>query len=82
MLHLLAKDGNEEVIKCILEKINPNKLNEVINAVDKENFTSLDCATIYSHLKIVKYFIDKGYLEFGRLSKESTPYTMLSNMIT
>ena len=60
ILHLLAKDGNKEVIRLILEKIDLNKLSEIINAVDEEDLTALDYATMYGHLEIVKYFIEKG----------------------
>ncbi|WP_353278720.1 ankyrin repeat domain-containing protein [Wolbachia endosymbiont (group B) of Longitarsus flavicornis] len=60
ILHLLAKDGNEKVIKRILKKVDSNKLSKIVNAVDKMKFTSLDCAAMHGHLKIVKCFIEKG----------------------
>ncbi|QJT94986.1 ankyrin repeat domain-containing protein [Wolbachia endosymbiont of Diaphorina citri] len=60
ILHLLAKDGNEEVIKLILEKIEPNKLSKVINAIDEKNFTSLDYAIIHGHLGTVQHLVRKG----------------------
>ncbi|WP_143689941.1 ankyrin repeat domain-containing protein [Wolbachia endosymbiont of Nilaparvata lugens] len=60
ILHLLAKDGNEEVIKLILEKVDSNRLSKIVNAVDKMKFTPLDCAAMHGHLGIVKYFIEKG----------------------
>ncbi|BET36033.1 MULTISPECIES: ankyrin repeat domain-containing protein [Wolbachia] len=60
ILHLLAKDGNEEVIKLILEKIEPNKLSKIINAIDERNFTSLDYAIIHGHLGTVQHLVRKG----------------------
>lgn len=60
ILHLLSQNGNEEVIKLILEKIDSNKLSEIINTIDKMKRTPLDCAAMYGHLEIVKYFIKKG----------------------
>ncbi|WP_341818994.1 ankyrin repeat domain-containing protein [Wolbachia endosymbiont (group B) of Phasia obesa] len=60
ILHLLAKDGNEKVIKRILKKVDSNKLSKIVNAVDKMKFTPLDCAAMHGHLKIVKCFIEKG----------------------
>lgn len=60
ILHLLAKDGNEKVIKLILEKIYPDKLSKVINGIDEKNFTSLDYAIIYGHLGTVQHLVRKG----------------------
>ncbi|WP_264375890.1 MULTISPECIES: ankyrin repeat domain-containing protein [unclassified Wolbachia] len=60
ILHLLAKDGNEKVIKLILEKIYPDKLSKVINAIDEKNFTSLDYAIIHGHLGTVQHLVRKG----------------------
>ena len=60
ILHLLAKDGNEKVIKRILKKVDPNRLSKIVNAVDKMKFTPLDYAAMHGYLEIVKYFIEKG----------------------
>ncbi|WP_341813059.1 ankyrin repeat domain-containing protein [Wolbachia endosymbiont (group B) of Germaria angustata] len=60
VLHLLAQDGNEEVIRLILEKIDPNKLSKFINSINEEGFTSLNYATIHGHLGTVQHLVRKG----------------------
>ncbi len=62
ILHFLAIDGNEEVIKLILEKkVDPSKLNRVISASDKIEITPLGYAIMYGHLELVKLFMKKEY---------------------
>ncbi|MFP3022460.1 MAG: ankyrin repeat domain-containing protein [Wolbachia sp.] len=65
ILHFLAIDGSEEVIKLILEKlekkVDPSKLNRIINASDKIKITSLGYAIMYGHLELVKLFMKKEY---------------------
>lgn len=60
ILHLLAKDGNEEVIRLILEKIDQDKLSEVINTTDRTGLTPLYYAIIDDNLEVVKFLIEKG----------------------
>ncbi|WP_353281769.1 ankyrin repeat domain-containing protein [Wolbachia endosymbiont (group B) of Horisme vitalbata] len=60
ILHLLAEDGNEEVIRDILNSIDSKKLSEIVNIADKRKDTPLDLAIMYGHLEIVKYLIKKG----------------------
>ncbi|WP_341815922.1 ankyrin repeat domain-containing protein [Wolbachia endosymbiont (group B) of Idaea biselata] len=60
ILHLLAKDGNEEVIRLILEKIGQDELSEVINATDRIGLTPLYYAIIDDNLEVVKFLIEKG----------------------
>ncbi|WP_143689526.1 ankyrin repeat domain-containing protein [Wolbachia endosymbiont of Nilaparvata lugens] len=73
ILHLLAIGNNKEVIELILEKIDPNKLSKVINAVDKKKCAPLDYAAIYGHLEVIKYLIEKGSdLDIGS-NRDLTP---------
>ncbi|WP_264683252.1 MULTISPECIES: ankyrin repeat domain-containing protein [unclassified Wolbachia] len=60
ILHFLAIDDNEEVIKLIFENVDPSKLSKIVNVGDKDGSTPLEYAVIYGHLALVKYFIGKG----------------------
>lgn len=60
ILHFLAIDDNEEVIKLIFENVDLSKLSKIVNIGDKDGSTPLEYAVIYGHLALVKYFIGKG----------------------
>ncbi|WP_265031025.1 ankyrin repeat domain-containing protein [Wolbachia endosymbiont (group B) of Athalia cordata] len=60
ILHFLAIDDNEEVIKLIFENVDLSKLSRIVNIGDKDGSTPLEYAVIYGHLALVKYFIGKG----------------------
>ncbi|WP_353279764.1 ankyrin repeat domain-containing protein [Wolbachia endosymbiont (group B) of Xanthorhoe designata] len=60
ILHFLAIDDSEEVIKLIFENVDLSKLSKIVNIGDKDGSTPLEYAVIYGHLALVKYFIGKG----------------------
>jgi ankyrin repeat protein len=54
-IHQLARKGDSKKIKALLEK-NP----ELVNSKDKCDWTPLQIAAFYGHLKLVKLLIRKG----------------------
>ncbi|XCA36075.1 MAG: ankyrin repeat domain-containing protein [Wolbachia endosymbiont of Armadillidium vulgare] len=60
ILHLLAQDGNEEVIRLILEKIDQDKLSKAVNNTNKIGLAPVHYAISYDRLGVVKYLMEKG----------------------
>lgn len=59
-LMLIIEGCSFEIIEAIIQKIDPDKLNAVINAKNKDDLTLLHKAVLRSDDKIVKLLIDVG----------------------
>jgi ankyrin repeat protein len=62
ILHLAARNGNDELVNAILEKVPSAQLPEFLNLGNYSRETALHLASFNGHLEVVKALLSRGAL--------------------